>query len=372
MSSRRHSGRRATEHRHLQHVRAVTGLGGPRGKRGNTKGDHRGNTTRGKGGGNNKYNTGGGNNNKGDEGDAALTSRQQRVRNIMERHRTEITRGVSEGTIAKWAEECYEAQTILAEADPDLLALEEEQITKRLEKYKSPSLGNLSSEKPEGFKRIMAVQLNGTATKFRREVKVDQCTQLINRYDVDVMTYTEHGLNMARFKPSETFCSFFDSEIELRSVTGHNSFENPISQHQQGGTGVLATNEILPYFRSGGTDFRNLGRWTSIVLEGGSHFRTRIVNAYCLGKSRSKRTGRLYQQHLRYLQHHGMDELTNPYDLFCDDLIRQLQTWRRQGDRLILTMDANEHVLRQALGTKLVASETGLDLVEISHRCWGG
>ena len=65
----------------------------------------------------------------------------------------------------------------------------------------------------------MAVQLNGVATKLRREIKVDQCTQLINKYDIDVMTYAEHGLNMARFKPSETFCSFFNAGIELRSIT---------------------------------------------------------------------------------------------------------------------------------------------------------
>ena len=47
---------------------------------------------------------------------------------------------------------------------------------------------------------------------------------------------------MARFKPSETFDSFFHAKIELRLVTYHNSFENLLTQHQQGGTGILATN----------------------------------------------------------------------------------------------------------------------------------
>ena len=42
-----------------------------------------------------------------------------------------------------------------------------------------PALGNLETEKPEGYDRFMMVQLNGTATKVRRELKVDQCGRLI-------------------------------------------------------------------------------------------------------------------------------------------------------------------------------------------------
>ena len=74
---------------------------------------------------------------------------------------------------------------------------------------------------------------------------MEQCTRLINRYDIDVMTFAEHGLNMGQFPPSQTFDSFFQTEIELRSTTGHNSFENPESRHQQGGTGIMAVGEML-------------------------------------------------------------------------------------------------------------------------------
>ena len=77
---------------------------------------------------------------------------------------------------------------------------------------------------------------------------VEQCTTLINKCDIDVMSYLEHGLNMVEFKASENFDSFFDTEINLRSITGHNSNENLTPQHQQGGSsGILATNKVPEY-----------------------------------------------------------------------------------------------------------------------------
>ncbi len=111
--------------------------------------------------------------------------------------------------MAQWAEQVNEAEEVLRQADTNLLALENEQMSKRLAKYTSPALGRLSTDKPEEFKRFMVTQLNGASMALLREIKIDQCTQLIKKYDVDVMTYGEHGLNMGRFKPSETFDSFF-------------------------------------------------------------------------------------------------------------------------------------------------------------------
>ena len=57
----------------------------------------------------------------------------------------------------------------------------------------------------------MATQLNGTATPAIRKAKIEKFTQLINRYDVDVQSYIKHGLNMAYFKTSRTFDSFFEA-----------------------------------------------------------------------------------------------------------------------------------------------------------------
>ena len=149
-------------------------------------------------------------------------------------------------------------------------------------------------------------------------------------------------------------------------MAGHNKHENPPTEHQQGGTGIMGVGTMLEYWRNPGTDWRGLGRWTSVCLEGSPAHQTRIVLAYCLGKSRAKGWGRLHQQHLQHIQENGLE--TNPYVLVCDDLINQLKRWTSQGDRIILLMDANKHILTGNLMRQLTDYTTGLELEEISSR----
>ena len=54
-----------------------------------------------------------------------------------------------------------------------------------------------------------------------------------------------------------------------------------------------------------------------------------------------------------------------------NDLLRQLQIWKRQGDQIILMADSNKHILTGSLGTALTSSRWDLGLEEVSHRAWG-
>ena len=298
---------------------------------------------------------------------SSSNKRIDRVKEIMERHLQGMKKGVSESDVAEWANEMDESRRDIRAADPDLVRLEVEQVRKAMKKYNVPALGNLATEKPEGYKRFMLTQLNSMSTKLRREVKVEQSTRLLNRYDVDMQAVLEPGINWAKFKPSETLASFFDAEVELRSVTGHNKHENPPTKHQMGGTGIIAVNEINEYCKKSGTDFRGLGRWSWFVLEGSPEHRTRVLSVYHVRKAKPQGPKRYYQQHLRYIQNKGLH--TNPYDMFCDDLLRQLRVWKKEGDRILLMMDANEHVLDGPF-TRQLREE--LDLEEISHKAWRG
>ena len=181
------------------------------------------------------------------------------------------------------------------------------------------SLSHLSTEKSDIYNRFMMTQLNGITGAMTRRTKIEQSTILINTHDINVQAFIKPGMNWGQLKSSETYASFFEAEIELKSVAGHNKHENPPTEHQHGGTGIMGVGKMLEYWRNPGTDWRGLGRWTSVCLKGSSVHRTYIVSAYCLGKSRAKGWGRLYQQHLRYIQEHGLE--TNPYALFCDNLI---------------------------------------------------
>jgi hypothetical protein len=69
--------------------------------------------------------------------------------------------------------------------------------------------------------------------------------------------------------------------------------------------------------------------------------------------------GSVCQQHVRYIQLNGLGSIS-PRELFEDDLCWQLQVWRALGDRIILMMDANCHVLTGRLSRALTHPSIGL------------
>jgi hypothetical protein len=71
-----------------------------------------------------------------------------------------------------------------------------------------------------------------------------------------------------------------------------------------------------------------------------------------------------YQQQKRYLQLHKKDADSCPQTKFREDLIQALNTWRAAGDRLIVCLDANEHVYRKSIGKALTAAD-GLAMKEV-------
>ena len=58
---------------------------------------------------------------------------------------------------------------------------------------------------------------------------------------------------------------------------------------------------------------------------------------------------------------------TTPSLLFLTDFVAQIQVWQRQGDRLLIFMDMNEHVLRSTVACHLLS----IGLIEATHQHWG-
>ena len=105
-------------------------------------------------------------------------------------------------------------------SDPNLILLELEQVQRQ--KYKVPALGYIKKEKPEGVYRFMAIQMNNISTITTQLVKIEQTTRLINKFDLDMVSCLEVGTNWAQTPSSETLVRYFDSEVEIHSVTVHN------------------------------------------------------------------------------------------------------------------------------------------------------
>ena len=65
--------------------------------------------------------------------------------------------------------------------------------------------------------------------------------------------------------------------------------------------------------------------------------------AYSVGKSKPQGLKTVYQQQLNFIQSNNKD--TNPRRMFETDFQACLRIWRGQGERLVIFMDANEHIL---------------------------
>jgi hypothetical protein len=85
---------------------------------------------------------------------------------------------------------------------------------------------------------------------------------------------------------------------------------------------------------------------------------TRIVVAYRTGSRKPKGLRTVYQQQVRYMQLHNLKG--SPQQLFDKDLLHQCKLWRKSGERIILLMDANEHVLKEKFNKGLTSARLNM------------
>ena len=104
------------------------------------------------------------------------------------------------------------------------------------------------------------------STSLSRGVKVEQSTWLINKYEINMQGYLKIGTNFGRFESSETLASLVKTEVELWLVTAWNKNENSPKRYQTGGTGLVAINALIEYYKNLRTNFQYLGQWCSYIL----------------------------------------------------------------------------------------------------------
>ena len=95
----------------------------------------------------------------------------------------------------------------------------------------------------------------------------------------------------------------------------------------------------------------------------GEGVQTRVVCGYnpCYNKNSNSSTS--HQQHRRYfITKKG--NLTCPRAKFREDLVAQLKKWRKEGDHLIVCLDANKHIYKKSIG-KALTDIDGLAMREV-------
>jgi hypothetical protein len=243
----------------------------------------------------------------------------------------------------------------LADVDQAMLQEMNIQADRYLSKRKVPTIGSVPTKKADGTWRWLFGNVNGLATHRARNYKASQLSKLNDTYDFNGLAFCEVGVDTRCFKASESITSFLQIEDTTRLSMAHNKYQPKISLGQQGGCCVVAMGETCQYAKvtKGANDPRNLGRFSSMVLSSHPDQRFRVVSAYNVGRPKPKGLKTVYQQTLRYIQEEAIEG--TPRQLMRSDLITQLKAWLKEGDRILLYMDANENVLNGPLCRQLEA-----------------
>ena len=197
--------------------------------------------------------------------------------------------------------------------------------------------------------------------------KLEKAKQLINDLEADLVCYNEHRLNLMHKDNKNGFSQmFWGGEAEIRSVAAHNKHEGKeVGRVQEGGTAMMLYGPLIEQYdmdRSG-RDETGLGRWVFMTFVGEGGLVTRVVCCYnsCYNKNQVSKTS--YQQQRRYFINKEHDD-TCPRKRFLQDLLALLKGWREQGDRIIVCMDANEHIYQKSIGKALMDVD-GLRMREV-------
>jgi exonuclease III len=215
--------------------------------------------------------------------------------------------------------------------------------------------GVAPGSKPDGVWRLIYENLNGIQSRLIDNDKLDKAKSIIDDMEADIVCYNEHRLNLMHKDNKNGFSQMFNGgDAEIRSVAAHNTHEGrAVGKVQEGGTAMLLFGGTIDQYdyEASGKDETGLGRWVSMVLVGENGMVTRIVTCYnpCYNKTQGSRTS--YQQQRRYFLTVEKDD-TCPRKRFIDDLSKQLEKWQEAGERLIVCMDANEHIYKKKIGDR--------------------
>ncbi len=143
----------------------------------------------------------------------------------------------------------------------------------------------------------------------------------------------------------------------------HNVHEN-IGQTQQGGTSLLLFGPLMKQLDHSeiGKGDAGLGHWFVMALQGDG-VRTRVVCGYNPCGNGKLNSGTTYPQHRPYWVMQKKD-LICPRKKFHNDLVSQMEKWRKDEDHFVVCLDENEDIYKKSLGIFFTKSDS-LNMSEV-------
>ncbi len=215
--------------------------------------------------------------------------------------------------------------------------------------------GSAPGRKKEGVTRLMYENLYGLqSTLSNKNKKLEKAWRVINDLQAKIVCYNKHWQNLRHKSNWNRFWHIFNGgETELRAIASHNK-NKEARKFQEGGTAMIVYEDLIQQFNSeeSGWDDLGLGQWMHMKFKGDNNISTRVICGYSPCANKKKDLGTVYQQHCWHLMNTLKDD-SCPRAQFHNDLLHQLKRWRKDGERLILCMDANKNIYRGKLGQQL-------------------
>jgi hypothetical protein len=245
----------------------------------------------------------------------------------------------------------------------------EEQLIKKIREVPDYLLevhGVPPGRKGEGITRLMYENLNGLqSTLSSKNKKLEKAWQVIDNLQVDIVCYNEHRQNPWHKSNRNGFRQMLNGgETELRAIASNNVHKD-VGKIQEGGTAMMTYGGLIQQFdpEGSGRNDLGLGRWTFMRFVGDDKIVTRVICGYSPCANKKKDLGTVYQQHCQHLINKLKDD-TCLRAWFRKDLICHMKKWQKEGERLILCVDANKNIYCGELGQQLTDLD-GLGMKEV-------
>ena len=217
--------------------------------------------------------------------------------------------------------------------------------------HSDTSFGNELRTLQPGVGRILLQNPHGLGMK-NRSMKQTRLKSSIIKHDFGIVGLSEVGVNWNRMEQKHGWWNRTHHWFQaLRSSKSYNTTDPSMGRAQSGGTITMVRDRYAHCTDRLSYDPRNLGRWSSVRLQGKGSIRTRIVTVYCPCPSTVEHPYSAYNQQLRGLAQAGIHKC--PRQVFWDDLLADLEAFKAAGEQLIVMGDWNHpiDIVQQKLAT---------------------
>ena len=253
-------------------------------------------------------------------------------------------------------EQYYERAHCTEERMKQAGEVEHREMNSLLEFLQEGGVGYLPGKKRDGWVRLMFENWNSLGI-FTHSWKLDRLNYLIRHLQVDVVMGCESQCDWSYVDPHKQLMDVLCPEMEKKGTAAHNINER-INREQMGGTAIAALGRLCDMVVEVGRDHSGLGRYSWIRLGNGKNH-TRVVSGYVPCRPGRNSKGRtVWDQAVRYFQ--AIGDFRPPADILIDDLASLISGWRKDGDEVVLALDANQDVYSGKLARALSVGDADL------------